>query len=903
MRNLLINHFIILGLALSLSACNGVGTAKFDQAAVGTGGTIDDGTGQIVNFSGITSISNATDSTLTLNWTAHADAVAYHVYSVSGGTVVFLTTIFGQSSSTYTITGLSAGVLYQYRVRAVDSSSRTDKNTQSASATTLTTTATPSGLTLIAPATASDVSDTPTVRVSGVKSGDTIRLFTNNTCTTQVATGTASGTTIDLTSSSLAVGAYNFYATAGTSTCSTATLSYTRIACSSGYALSGGVCALSFAGITSIDQITDKTMRLNWTAHTAAVAYNIYYITAGTPVFLTTVTGQSSSSYTSTGLTAGATYQFRVRAVDVSSNIDSNTTSQTATTLSTTPTPSALTLIAPATASNVFDTPTIRVGGVKTGDTVNLFTNSTCTTQVATGVASGAAIDLTTSSLAVGAYNFYATAGTSACSSATLTYTRTACPVGYVLNGSNCVLDFAGITSISNTTDSTLTLNWASHSSATVYQVYQIVSGSPVFLVSVTAPASSRSFTGLTPSTSYTYKVVAFDSTGSSDINNVTQTVTTNSAPNVPSSLAIVTPSSPSFSATQTVRVSGVKSGDTIRLFTNSSCTTQVALGVATGTSIDFTTSVPGAGTYNFYANSTNTIPSASACSTATVSYQKLDCPANFIPVAPNSAVGTTSEFCVMTYEAKCVGTSCPTATPGANAVATSQAAGNPWGTISPINSKTACTNLNALNGVSNKYDLISNPEWMTIAYSLESVAANWSGSAVGSGHLNRGWSGHIGDDGFVNSGVAPSTSAACLYNSAANTCSSTGLHKLKRTHTLSNGEVIWDFAGNLLEWVDWGLGGVFNSGPTSCAGGNVEIPNVSCGALAAADYMPGNPGGITAIHYNSTYGLGRFTGGSGGAAVRGGYFNSGWFAGPFRLDLSFTSLNSAIGFRCVYRL
>jgi len=79
MKHWFMNHFIILAVALSLSAC----TAKFDEAAVGTGGTNSNPSGQDVNFLGITSISNATDSTLTLNWTAHPSAVAYDIYTVT----------------------------------------------------------------------------------------------------------------------------------------------------------------------------------------------------------------------------------------------------------------------------------------------------------------------------------------------------------------------------------------------------------------------------------------------------------------------------------------------------------------------------------------------------------------------------------------------------------------------------------------------------------------------------------------------------------------------------------------------------------------------------------------------------------------------------------------------------
>src|SRR5690606_22739929 len=93
-----------------------------------------------------------------------------------------------------------------------------------------------------------------------------------------------------------------------------------------------------------------------------------------------------------------------------------------------------------------------------------------------------------------------------------------------------------------------------------------------------------------------------------------------------------------------------------------------------------------------------------------------------------------------------------------------------------------------------------------------------------------------------------------------------------RRVLTLSNGQEIWDLAGNIMEWTDWTLGGSLALGPTTCSATRTEIPSVSCAALAAADYMPNNPAGIAAASYDSTYGLGFFTGGTSGAAVRGGW-------------------------------
>ena len=71
----------------------------------------------------------------------------------------------------------------------------------------------------------------PVLLVSGVVSGQTVRLFTDSSCSTQVGTEVSTGTTVNITtSSSLDRGSYTFYAntTQGgqVSTCSTASISY-----------------------------------------------------------------------------------------------------------------------------------------------------------------------------------------------------------------------------------------------------------------------------------------------------------------------------------------------------------------------------------------------------------------------------------------------------------------------------------------------------------------------------------------------------------------------------------------------------------------------------------------------------------------------------------------------------
>ena len=364
-------------------------------------------------------------------------------------------------------------------------------------------------------------------------------------------------------------------------------------------------------------------------------------------------------------------------------------------------------------------------------------------------------------------------------------------------------------------------------------------------------------------------------------------------APSAPSSLSLVTPgSSPGLDSTPTISVGGVVSGNTVRLFSDSGCATpEIGSAVSDGTSVNITVNFAlSVSSHTIYANATNAI-GTSPCSSLSVSYTLVSCPAEFIPVPHNSSVGTTSEFCVMKYEAKNNG----------SGRAVSQVAGNPYVSISMRDSQTKCRDLNALNGVTDKYDLISNPEWMTIARNAESVSSNFLASVMA-----RGWAAHTDTgDTWSNTAAAPSADPNCLYNTGANTCGSSGGHLYRRTLALSNGEEIWDLSGNVSEWVDWShTTASLDLGPTTCAAGWVEFPAVesdacyTSGALLSNQVFPATSNG------SSVEGFGRFLGGSYGAARRGGNWDGGPYAGAFTLHLfnlpELTRTN--LGFRCVYR-
>lgn len=439
-------------------------------------------------------------------------------------------------------------------------------------------------------------------------------------------------------------------------------------------------------------------------------------------------------------------------------------------------------------------------------------------------------------------------------------------------DGKKADFNFSGIDSIDQITNVAARINWTHHADAFAYEIYNVTSGT-TYVDTVLAPTTSYDLSGLNPSTAYKYRVQAKNSEGNLDSNTNVISFTTSMVPNSPSGLALREPSAtPNLDDTPTIRVSGVENGQTIKLFTDSSCSNQVGSGTASGNTVDITTSSLGAGLHTLHAIATTSGNNASECSSATVSYTLETCPTGYIAVLENTDLGVDA-FCVMQYEAKNDGSG--------NAV--SQAGGTPWVSINQAGAKTECTSLGA------NYDLISNPEWMALAHNAEAQDANWSNGTVGDGCLFRG-----------NNG----TDDVCGYD-GANPESGTG-RDTKAKHVLSNGDELWDLAGNAWEWVDWSLGGGLTMGPTSCTlNAWTEFPVVACDALAAADYMPDNPSGQIVSIYNSDFGLGTFIASTGDAAVlRGGAWVHGTNAGAFTLNLhgdaSFPS--PYIGFRCVYR-
>jgi len=257
-----------------------------------------------------------------------------------------------------------------------------------------------------------------------------------------------------------------------------------------------------------------------------------------------------------------------------------------------------------------------------------------------------------------------------------------------------------------------------------------------------------------------------------------------------------------------------------------------------------------------------------------------LACPTGFIPV-PGSTTYGTSDFCVMKYEAKNAGGNVPVST----------AAGTPFVSVSQIDAALYVPNVVGCTGC----HLITEAEWMTIAQNVLNVDSNWSSGTVGTGYI---YSGH--NDNAPTSALAAVVDDNDGYNGTGNT---TGSNQ-KRTLTLSNGEIIWDFAGNVYEWTaDTSTGG--QPGITADGFASREYPDVTNpGTLPAPNIFPTATGIANANIWDSTNGIGQIYSSTEETGlhsfVRSGNWNTNYATGVLTLHLGYapSSPSTFIGFR-----
>ncbi len=281
-----------------------------------------------------------------------------------------------------------------------------------------------------------------------------------------------------------------------------------------------------------------------------------------------------------------------------------------------------------------------------------------------------------------------------------------------------------------------------------------------------------------------------------------------------------------------------------------------------------------------------------------------INCPEGYIPVPGNTMYGT-DDFCIMKYEAKALEISTGSIvsdfqinTGDTNTYrSVSVPEGMPWRRINQINARTHCENVGG--------SLINLSQRQTISRNIEAVDSNWSNGEVGNGSINRGHTNNFPSNPLQ---ASVNDENGCFGYTNGRICDNGDWHINKRTHTLSNGEIVWDFSGNISNWLDNTI--PRGSKPNSNSGSFLQEwtdfndTNSDYGILSYDLVRPSN------IFWNSSQGIGKYQkdptilhynfpedglvfGGSWWREDSAGIFNM-WAT----LDV-FVDNNNTLGFRC----
>jgi formylglycine-generating enzyme required for sulfatase activity len=181
-----------------------------------------------------------------------------------------------------------------------------------------------------------------------------------------------------------------------------------------------------------------------------------------------------------------------------------------------------------------------------------------------------------------------------------------------------------------------------------------------------------------------------------------------------------------------------------------------------------------------------------------------------------------------------------------------------PWVRINFAEAKEACEKAG--------YKLITELQWLAIAWNASQQACNWTKGEVGKGKLFRG----------IRNGN---------YSSAQPGNVEPADHKERRWLTLSSGERICDMNGNVWQWVFDNVQG--NDDGLIAKAFDKESPSI-----AAAPYPSEEKGMGWRPSSGSNW--------SGNALIRGGYWCSESDAGAFNLNSDWPGDRSGdVGFRC----
>ena len=472
----------------------------------------------------------ASPTQINLSWTASSSTVGlanYIVQRCQGASCTNLTQVgsFVATSTTYHDTGLTPGTSYSYRVQASDTAGNLSSFSNVASATTQTPPTAPNNLTgKVISAIQINLSWTASTSTVGLKNY-IVQRCQGAGCTNfvQVASFAATSTTYNDTGLTASTSySYRVQAsdTAGNpSSFSNVTSATTQTPPTAPGNLTGKV-------------VSTTRINLSWTASTSSVGLKNYIVQrcqgAGCTNFAQVASfAATSTTYADTGLTAGTSYSYRVQASDTAGNLSSSSNMTSATTQTPPTAPSNLTgtVISPTQINLTWTASTSTVG-------LNNYIVQRCQGAGCTNFAQIASFAATTTSYsdtgltASTSYSYRVQASDTSNNLSAFSNTATAVTQDPPTAPGSLTAAAASTTQIN--------LSWTASTSSIGLANYIVQrcqgAGCTNFtqIASFAATSTTYSDTGLTASTSYSYRVQASDTGGHlSPFSNVASATTT----------------------------------------------------------------------------------------------------------------------------------------------------------------------------------------------------------------------------------------------------------------------------------------------------------------------------------------------------------------------------------------
>jgi titin len=508
-----------------VAAINGVGTGAYSAASTGViPYTVPDAPTSVSATAGFGSAA--------LTWTApfnqgRAISNYYVQYSSNSGTTWSAATVTGTTTTSYTMSGLSANTTYIFKVAAVNIAGTSTYSSSSNSVTVYGLPGTPTGVTTSAGQSQVTVSWSVPSGNSSAISSYSLQYSTNSGVSWSSVITTGSSATSYVASVTANGSSYIFKVAAtnaaGTGSYSTASSGATPYDVPSVPTSVAGTAGSSSASLT-------------WTSSqangSAITSYQVQYSSDGGTTWSNSLsTGSSTASYSVTGLTVGTTYVFRVAATNSVGTGGWSLTSSSVTPYGPPLAPTGvvatagvgqatLTWTAPSNNGNAITNYSIQnsTDGGSTWSAATL-TGSTSTSKTVTGLTAGTAIVFR-----VAAIN---AAGTGTYSSATdpiNPYSVPAAPTAVTATAG--LLQATVSWTAGNSNGSTIT---------NYYVQYSSNSGSTWSTATSTGSSStSYTVTGLTAAASYIFKVAAVNTAGTGAYSSNSSTVTVYNVPSAP---------------------------------------------------------------------------------------------------------------------------------------------------------------------------------------------------------------------------------------------------------------------------------------------------------------------------------------------------------------------------------